>query len=186
MLGRREACDALFTLNLFVSWCLCHQSSPTPYYTFYYDTGFSDEEEIEEQVLRNTVNSEALMTAFHQNLPGTNGNKVGGVSHIYNNKLKLFWSVFQDYSLKFVPNPFLLICLFVVRAWRAWRSDFGRIISPSSAVASTCFALRRSRSWLPWGSQSHCEASFGWRYLVRRNFIKAAQKWSRMEWLLFL
>ncbi|XP_029386786.1 TBC1 domain family member 8 [Echeneis naucrates] len=50
-------------------------SSPTPYYTFYYDTGFSDEEEIEEQVLRNTVNSEALMTAFHQNQPGANGNK---------------------------------------------------------------------------------------------------------------
>ncbi|XP_070694145.1 TBC1 domain family member 8 [Pempheris klunzingeri] len=50
-------------------------SSPTPYYTFYYDTGCSDEEEIEEQVLRNTVNSEALMTAFHQNKPGTNGNK---------------------------------------------------------------------------------------------------------------
>ncbi|XP_041663137.1 TBC1 domain family member 8 [Cheilinus undulatus] len=50
-------------------------SSQTPYYTFYYDTGHSDEEEIEEQVLRNTVNSEALMTAFHQNQPGTNGNK---------------------------------------------------------------------------------------------------------------
>ncbi|XP_068592952.1 TBC1 domain family member 8 isoform X2 [Cebidichthys violaceus] len=50
-------------------------SSPTPYYTFYYDTGPSDEEEIEEQVLRNTVNSEALMTAFHQNQPGTNANK---------------------------------------------------------------------------------------------------------------
>uniref|UniRef100_A0A3Q1B4K2 TBC1 domain family member 8B n=1 Tax=Amphiprion ocellaris TaxID=80972 RepID=A0A3Q1B4K2_AMPOC len=49
--------------------------SPTPYYTFYYDTGFSDEEEIEEQVLRNTINSEALMTAFHQNQPGTNGKK---------------------------------------------------------------------------------------------------------------
>ncbi|KAG7503011.1 TBC1 domain family member 8 isoform X1 [Solea senegalensis] len=49
--------------------------SPTPYYTFYYDTGFSDEEEIEEQVLRNTINSEALMTAFHQNKPGANGNK---------------------------------------------------------------------------------------------------------------
>uniref|UniRef100_A0A3B4UG71 TBC1 domain family member 8 n=1 Tax=Seriola dumerili TaxID=41447 RepID=A0A3B4UG71_SERDU len=32
-------------------------------------------QEIEEQVLRNTVNSEALMTAFHQNQPGTNGNK---------------------------------------------------------------------------------------------------------------
>ncbi|TMS06802.1 TBC1 domain family member 8 [Larimichthys crocea] len=50
-------------------------SSPTPYYTFYYDTGYSDEEELEEQVLRNTVNSEALMTAFHQNQPGNNGNK---------------------------------------------------------------------------------------------------------------
>ncbi|XP_059198701.1 TBC1 domain family member 8 [Centropristis striata] len=50
-------------------------SSPTPYYTFYYDTGYSDEEEIEEQVLRNTVNSEALMTAFHQSQPGNNGNK---------------------------------------------------------------------------------------------------------------
>ncbi|XP_035460746.1 TBC1 domain family member 8 isoform X1 [Scophthalmus maximus] len=50
-------------------------SSPTPYYTFYYDTGCSDEEEIEEQVLRNTVNSEALMTAFHQNQPAANGNK---------------------------------------------------------------------------------------------------------------
>ncbi|KAM9347286.1 TBC1 domain family member 8 [Symphorus nematophorus] len=50
-------------------------SSPTPYYTFYYDTGYSDEEEIEEQVLRNTVNSEALMTAFHQNQPGNNDNK---------------------------------------------------------------------------------------------------------------
>ncbi|XP_069389561.1 TBC1 domain family member 8 [Paralichthys olivaceus] len=49
--------------------------SPTPYYTFYYDTGYSAEEEIEEQVLRNTVNSEALMTAFHQNKPGTNGTK---------------------------------------------------------------------------------------------------------------
>ncbi|XP_069011100.1 TBC1 domain family member 8 isoform X2 [Embiotoca jacksoni] len=50
-------------------------SSPTPYYTFYYDTGYSDEEEMEEQVLRNTVNSEALMTAFHQNKPGTNSNE---------------------------------------------------------------------------------------------------------------
>ncbi|XP_014894364.1 TBC1 domain family member 8 [Poecilia latipinna] len=50
-------------------------SSPTPYYTFYYDTGLSDEEEVEEQVLRNTVNSEALMTAFHQSRPGDNGNK---------------------------------------------------------------------------------------------------------------
>lgn len=50
-------------------------SSPTPYYTFYYDTSLSDEEEIEEQVLRNTVNSEALMTAFQLNQPGTNGNK---------------------------------------------------------------------------------------------------------------
>ncbi|XP_033842942.1 TBC1 domain family member 8 [Periophthalmus magnuspinnatus] len=50
-------------------------TSPTPYYTFYYDTGLSDEEEIEEQVLRNTVNSEALMTAFHQNQPGNNSNK---------------------------------------------------------------------------------------------------------------
>lgn len=50
-------------------------TSPTPYYTFYYDTSLSDEEEIEEQVLRNTVNSEALMTAFHHNQPGTNGNK---------------------------------------------------------------------------------------------------------------
>ncbi|KAK5860663.1 hypothetical protein PBY51_022124 [Eleginops maclovinus] len=49
--------------------------SPTPYYTFYYDTGQSDEEEKEEQVLRNTVNSEALMTAFHLNQPGANGNK---------------------------------------------------------------------------------------------------------------
>ncbi|XP_060944320.1 TBC1 domain family member 8 [Limanda limanda] len=49
--------------------------SPTPYYTFYYDNAISDEEEMEEQVLRNTVNSEALMTAFHQNQPGTNGNK---------------------------------------------------------------------------------------------------------------
>uniref|UniRef100_A0A8C9YH37 TBC1 domain family member 8B n=1 Tax=Sander lucioperca TaxID=283035 RepID=A0A8C9YH37_SANLU len=52
--------------------------APTPYYTFYYDTGHSDEEEIEEQVLRNTVNSEALMTAFHQNQPGTNDNNVSG------------------------------------------------------------------------------------------------------------
>ncbi|XP_054643547.1 TBC1 domain family member 8 [Dunckerocampus dactyliophorus] len=49
-------------------------SCPSPYYTFYYDTGCSDEEEIEEQVLRNTVNSEALMTAFHHNRPGTNNN----------------------------------------------------------------------------------------------------------------
>ncbi|XP_068185034.1 TBC1 domain family member 8 isoform X2 [Antennarius striatus] len=50
-------------------------SNPTPYYTFYYDTSYSDEEEIEEQVLRNTVNSEALMTAFHHNQPGSNSNK---------------------------------------------------------------------------------------------------------------
>lgn len=47
-----------------------------PYYTFYYDTGFSDEEEIEEQVLRNTVNSEALMTAFHHHQAGTVDDKV--------------------------------------------------------------------------------------------------------------
>lgn len=47
-----------------------------PYYTFYYDTGFSDEEELEEQVLRNTVNSEALMTAFQHHQPGTVDNKV--------------------------------------------------------------------------------------------------------------
>ncbi|XP_068602620.1 TBC1 domain family member 8 [Brachionichthys hirsutus] len=50
-------------------------SAPTPYYTFYYDGGHSDEEEIEEQVLRNTVNSEALMTAFHLNRPGTDGDE---------------------------------------------------------------------------------------------------------------
>ncbi|KAM3607942.1 uncharacterized protein V6R79_016678 [Siganus canaliculatus] len=50
-------------------------SSPTPYYTFYYDTGLSDEEEKEEQVLRNTVNSEALMTAFHQSQRGTDSSK---------------------------------------------------------------------------------------------------------------
>ncbi|KAM9802385.1 TBC1 domain family member 8 isoform X1 [Syngnathus typhle] len=49
----------------------CHN----PYYTFYYDTACSDEEEMEEQVLRNTVNSEALMTAFHHNTPGSNNNK---------------------------------------------------------------------------------------------------------------
>uniref|UniRef100_A0A671W8X7 TBC1 domain family member 8 n=1 Tax=Sparus aurata TaxID=8175 RepID=A0A671W8X7_SPAAU len=56
-----------------VSVCIFYfpQSAPTPYYTFYYDTGFSDEEEIEEKVLRNTVNSEALMTAFHQSQPGS-------------------------------------------------------------------------------------------------------------------
>lgn len=47
-----------------------------PYYTFYYDTGFSDEEELEEQVLRNTVNSEALMTAFQHHQPGTVDDKV--------------------------------------------------------------------------------------------------------------
>ncbi|XP_049584546.1 TBC1 domain family member 8 [Syngnathus scovelli] len=46
-----------------------------PYYTFYYDTVCSDEEELEEQVLRNTVNSEALMTAFHHNTPGSNNNE---------------------------------------------------------------------------------------------------------------
>ncbi|CAN9498502.1 unnamed protein product [Ophioblennius macclurei] len=48
-------------------------SSPTPYYTFYYDSSVSDEEEIEEQVLRNTVNSEALMTAFNHNQAGGAG-----------------------------------------------------------------------------------------------------------------
>ncbi|XP_061649222.1 TBC1 domain family member 8 isoform X2 [Phyllopteryx taeniolatus] len=48
---------------------------PSPYYTFYYDTACSDEEEMEEQVLRNTVNTEALMTAFHYNTPGSNNNK---------------------------------------------------------------------------------------------------------------
>ncbi|CAL8266719.1 unnamed protein product [Lota lota] len=47
-------------------------SSQTPYYTFYYDTGCSDEEEVEEQVLRNTVNTEALMTAFNHGLHGDN------------------------------------------------------------------------------------------------------------------
>ncbi|XP_019736127.1 TBC1 domain family member 8 isoform X1 [Hippocampus comes] len=46
-------------------------SCPNPYYTFYYDTACSDEEEMEEHVLRNTVNSEALMTAFHHNAPGS-------------------------------------------------------------------------------------------------------------------
>ncbi|XP_077473901.1 TBC1 domain family member 8 [Stigmatopora argus] len=45
-------------------------SCPNPYYTFYYDTACSDEDEMEEQVLRNTVNSQALMTAFHHNSPG--------------------------------------------------------------------------------------------------------------------
>ena len=48
------------------------QSSQTPYYTFYYDTGCSDEEEVEEQVLRNTVNTEALMTAFSHGCHGDN------------------------------------------------------------------------------------------------------------------
>ncbi|KAG7277702.1 LOW QUALITY PROTEIN: hypothetical protein CRUP_024522 [Coryphaenoides rupestris] len=47
-------------------------SSQTPYYTFYYDTGCSDEEEVEEQVLRNTVNTEALMTAFNHDPRGDN------------------------------------------------------------------------------------------------------------------
>ncbi|XP_061697837.1 TBC1 domain family member 8 [Syngnathoides biaculeatus] len=49
--------------------------SPSPYYTFYYDTACSDEEEMEEQVLRNTVNSEALVTAFQYNTPGNNDDK---------------------------------------------------------------------------------------------------------------
>ncbi|XP_040056582.2 TBC1 domain family member 8 isoform X2 [Gasterosteus aculeatus] len=48
-------------------------SAPTPYYTFCYDTAPADEDEMEEQVLRNTVNSEALMTAFHQNQRGSDG-----------------------------------------------------------------------------------------------------------------
>ncbi|XP_077392692.1 TBC1 domain family member 8 [Festucalex cinctus] len=51
-------------------------SCPNPYYTFYYDTACSDEEEMEEQVLRNTVNSEALMTAFHHNTPGSNNKNI--------------------------------------------------------------------------------------------------------------
>ncbi|XP_047457488.1 TBC1 domain family member 8 [Mugil cephalus] len=67
--------------------------SPTPYYTFYYDTGFSDEEEIEEKVLRNTVNSEALMTAFHQNQPGTNGSK--GMDQV---KERLWEDHFSDFG----------------------------------------------------------------------------------------
>uniref|UniRef100_G3N6Z0 TBC1 domain family member 8 n=1 Tax=Gasterosteus aculeatus TaxID=69293 RepID=G3N6Z0_GASAC len=37
------------------------------------DTAPADEDEMEEQVLRNTVNSEALMTAFHQNQRGSDG-----------------------------------------------------------------------------------------------------------------
>ncbi|KAM9804640.1 TBC1 domain family member 8 [Neosynchiropus ocellatus] len=49
-------------------------SSPT-YYTFYYDAGCSDEDEMEEQVLRNTVNSEALMTAFSLSQPCLDDNK---------------------------------------------------------------------------------------------------------------
>ncbi|XP_057709314.1 TBC1 domain family member 8 [Corythoichthys intestinalis] len=47
-------------------------SCSNPYYTFYYDTACSDEDEMEEQVLRNTVNSQALMTAFHHSTPGMN------------------------------------------------------------------------------------------------------------------
>ncbi|XP_028991899.1 TBC1 domain family member 8 [Betta splendens] len=50
------------------------RSQGSPYYTFYYDAG-EDEEQLEEQVLRNTINSEALMTAFHQNRPGNDGDK---------------------------------------------------------------------------------------------------------------
>ncbi|KAM6970593.1 TBC1 domain family member 8 [Aplochiton taeniatus] len=46
-------------------------SNPAPYYTFYYDTVCSDKEEIE-QALRNTVNTEALMTAFQHSQPASN------------------------------------------------------------------------------------------------------------------
>ncbi|XP_034041839.1 TBC1 domain family member 8 isoform X2 [Thalassophryne amazonica] len=69
-----------------------NMSSPKPYYTFYYDTVNSDEDEIEDQVLRNTVNSEALMTAFHLNQHGTNGNK-----HMEKVKEKLW----EDHFLEF-------------------------------------------------------------------------------------
>lgn len=76
------------------------QSAPTPYYTFYYDTGHSDEEEIEEQVLRNTVNSEALMTAFHQNQPGTNDNNVSGVWHFSSSQTHIFNDQLTDLRAK--------------------------------------------------------------------------------------
>ncbi|XP_068458205.1 TBC1 domain family member 8 isoform X2 [Clinocottus analis] len=48
-------------------------SAPTPYYTFYYDQ--DEAEEAEERVLRNTVNSEALMTAFQNRGPPGGGAK---------------------------------------------------------------------------------------------------------------
>ncbi|KAM8749602.1 TBC1 domain family member 8 isoform 1-T1 [Acanthopagrus schlegelii] len=76
-------------------------SAPTPYYTFYYDTGFSDEEEKEEQVLRNTVNSEALMTAFHQSQPGANGNKVEESDSSAQSMEQVKEQLWEDHFLEF-------------------------------------------------------------------------------------
>ncbi|XP_071376256.1 TBC1 domain family member 8 isoform X1 [Centroberyx affinis] len=70
-------------------------SSPTPYYTFYYDTMYSDGDEVEEQVLRNTVNTEALMTAFHHNQPGADGNNSKSVEQV---KERLWEDHFSEFG----------------------------------------------------------------------------------------
>lgn len=149
----------------------CPQSSTTPYYTFYYDTGFSDEEEIEEQVLRNTVNSEALMTAFHHNQPGTNGNKVREEEE---------FGLTQIRFTQLVHRPQCVCVCVGVRAWSRPRSGCGRITSQSSAAASTCFAQRRSRGLLPWGYQSRCAGSCGWRCLVREGGGVCVGVWTQL------
>ncbi|XP_075995062.1 LOW QUALITY PROTEIN: TBC1 domain family member 8 [Genypterus blacodes] len=70
-------------------------SAPTPYYTFYYDTACSDEDELEEQVLRNTVNTEALMTAFHHSQPGTDSSGAKSMEQV---KVKLWEEHFSEFG----------------------------------------------------------------------------------------
>ncbi|XP_056145039.1 TBC1 domain family member 8 [Lampris incognitus] len=70
-------------------------SCPAPYYTFYYDTMYSDGDEIEEQVLRNTVNTEALMTAFSQSLPGSDDHDSKSMEHV---KERLWEEHFSEYG----------------------------------------------------------------------------------------
>ncbi|XP_067109543.1 TBC1 domain family member 8 [Osmerus mordax] len=70
-------------------------SSPAPYYTFYYDTMYSDGEEIEDKALRHSLNQEALI-AFHNAQPDSeSSNNKATVEQV---KERLWEDHFSEYG----------------------------------------------------------------------------------------
>ncbi|KAG7463614.1 hypothetical protein MATL_G00178590 [Megalops atlanticus] len=68
--------------------------SPTPYYTFYYDTMYSEEAGSTEKNVRQEMTTEALISTFHHTQPDSPGNK----SSMEQVKVRLWEDHFSEYG----------------------------------------------------------------------------------------